>query len=247
MLHGVDDLREFVRAARRQPLRVALFGSAAILVGALSIISAAALGVFGEKAVEWVITWGDPPQEPDKEVEFWRSVKESQDLELLKLYIEKFPNGLYVPLAEKTINYLMHEQHLSEFYSLGIIIDDKQWLMWTKEDNGLDQSWTDASKYCRDLIISTYDDWRLPTSHELKELYDPSNIADVFRLGDKEFPIKIRQGFLLSIPWIWNTTSGSMFEFDTGYAYRGYDPSGNYRIRTLCVREYRALGRARGQ
>jgi uncharacterized caspase-like protein len=43
------------------------------------------------------------PQNYDKEMEilFWNSVKEGRDADLLQGYLERFPNGVFVPLAKK--------------------------------------------------------------------------------------------------------------------------------------------------
>lgn len=40
-------------------------------------------------------------------------------------------------------------------------------LMWTKRDNGESISWPQAVNYCRNLRLTGYDDWRLPTIDEL--------------------------------------------------------------------------------
>jgi hypothetical protein len=47
-------------------------------------------------------------------------------------------------------------------------------LMWTKEDNGSDVDWLQAKDYCSQLQLAGYSDWRLPTTEELKGIYDPS-------------------------------------------------------------------------
>jgi hypothetical protein len=47
-------------------------------------------------------------------------------------------------------------------------------LMWAGKDNGKAVSWQKAKKYCRDLRLAGYSDWRLPTSDELQEIYDKS-------------------------------------------------------------------------
>lgn len=44
--------------------------------------------------------------------------------------------------------------------------------MWAGKDNGKDVSWHKAMKYCRDLRLAGYSDWRLATLGELKGIYD---------------------------------------------------------------------------
>ena len=45
-------------------------------------------------------------------------------------------------------------------------------LTWTTKDNGKDVSWKKAIKYCRNLGLSGYSDWRLPNLAELQGIYD---------------------------------------------------------------------------
>ena len=42
-------------------------------------------------------------QESEAEAEFWEEVKDSDDPEDLKLYIEQFPRGAYIALAKQRI------------------------------------------------------------------------------------------------------------------------------------------------
>jgi hypothetical protein len=46
--------------------------------------------------------------------------------------------------------------------------------MWAGKDNGKDVSWKNAVKYCRDLRLAEYSDWRLASLDELKGIYDKS-------------------------------------------------------------------------
>ena len=56
-------------------------------------------------------------------------------------------------------------------------------LMWAPKDNGRDISYYKAIKYCRDLRLSGYSDWRLASMFELQPLFD-SRIESVGRAGD---------------------------------------------------------------
>lgn len=49
---------------------------------------------------------------------------------------------------------------------------DTSGLMWTAKDNGKDVNWKKAMKYCHNLHLAGYSDWRLPTIYELKDIYD---------------------------------------------------------------------------
>ena len=51
-------------------------------------------------------------------------------------------------------------------------VDPSTGLMWAGKDNGKDVSWKKAMKYCRDLRLAAYSDWRLPTLAELEMIFD---------------------------------------------------------------------------
>jgi len=50
----------------------------------------------------------------------------------------------------------------------GYWVDPDTGLMWAgKDNNGKDVNWRQATKYCRNLRLAGYSDWRLPTIDEL--------------------------------------------------------------------------------
>jgi hypothetical protein len=51
-------------------------------------------------------------------------------------------------------------------------IDPSTELMWAGKDNGEDVSWKSAMKYCRNLRLGGYSDWRLASLVELKGIFD---------------------------------------------------------------------------
>ncbi len=65
----------------------------------------------------------------------------------------------------------------------GFWIDPSTGLMWAGKDNGKDVSWKGALKYCRDLRLAGYSDWRLANMFELQPLYDKTANAPG-RAGD---------------------------------------------------------------
>ncbi|MGA9717181.1 MAG: DUF1566 domain-containing protein [Acidobacteriaceae bacterium] len=56
----------------------------------------------------------------------------------------------------------------------GYWVDPSTGLMWAGKDNGKDVSWKKAMKYCRDLRLAGYSDWKLATLAELEGIYDKS-------------------------------------------------------------------------
>jgi hypothetical protein len=63
----------------------------------------------------------------------------------------------------------------------GFWIDSTTGLMWAAKDNGRDINWRNASKYCRDLRLAGYSDWRLASIEELEGIYDET--ANAIGLG----------------------------------------------------------------
>jgi hypothetical protein len=62
-----------------------------------------------------------------------------------------------------------------------MVTDARNGLMWTKKHNGVDINWNDASKYCDDLVLGGFDDWRLPSRLYLYATND-SDIAESDRI-----------------------------------------------------------------
>src|ERR1700722_8967301 len=50
----------------------------------------------------------------------------------------------------------------------GTWTDPATGLMWAAKDNGKDVSWNKAMKYCRDLRLAGFSDWRLAAIDELQ-------------------------------------------------------------------------------
>ncbi len=54
----------------------------------------------------------------------------------------------------------------------GYWTDPASGLMWAGKDSGKDVSWKSAVKYCRDLRLAGYSDWRLATLAEFGTIFD---------------------------------------------------------------------------
>jgi hypothetical protein len=120
-------------------------------------------------------------------------------------------------------------------------------LMWTKQDNGSDVDWNQASTYCSNLQLAGYKDWRLPTLEELQGIDDPSvSLQAMNDFGAVKVHVK---GNLKLTGWQWSSIQGDapgkpwqgawMFDFIG-------DKPGNpgfigfsYNMRALCVRRSR--------
>jgi hypothetical protein len=125
--------------------------------------------------------------------------------------------------------------------------DPSTGLTWAARDNGKDVSWKGAVKYCRNLRIGGFSDWRLATLAELEGIYD-KNASSPGRVGKRAeaWPVKGNL-FLTGHPWSSEfrsddrgRNSGYSWYFDFGNGRPNEEPTGfpypsNFR-RALCVR-----------
>src|SRR5271165_2711883 len=68
-----------------------------------------------------------------------------------------------------------------------LVSDARTGLMWTRNDNGSRISWESANRYCNELTLGGYKGWRLPTTEQLKGIYDPTNITGKYSLGGNNY------------------------------------------------------------
>lgn len=83
---------------------------------------------------------------------------------LILLSVAALPAGAQSPANDEGLK--------QETQARGYWIDPSTGLMWAGKDNGKDVSWKGAMKYCRNLRLAGYSDWRLPNMAELQPIYD---------------------------------------------------------------------------
>jgi hypothetical protein len=126
---------------------------------------------------------------------------------------------------------------------------DTSGLMWAARDSDKAVSWGGAMRYCRKLRLAGYSDWRLPTTYELHDIYDP-DLESPGRAGygkGRPFTWHVEGGlFLRDHEWSSNRglddrghPSGFAwyFDFNSGEALNYDEPSAGKRA--LCVRDSR--------
>ena len=123
-------------------------------------------------------------------------------------------------------------------------------LIWAASDNGKDVSWRGAAKYCRNLRLAGYSDWRLANIAELQGIYDKSANAPGLAGPHDDDPVTwhVRGNlFLTGDQWSANDIlddrgkhSGYAYFFDFNEGKPNDDPTGwpyPYQFRrALCVR-----------
>ena len=135
------------------------------------------------------------------------------------------------------------ETQLSSYW-----IDPSTGLVWAGRDNGKDVSWNKAMKYCRDLRLAGYSDWRLASLGEMEGIYD-KNANAPGRAGPgtgRPFTFHVKGNLFLTGNQ-WSSTrlvddrgrpSGyaSRFDFNEGRAFNGDELWFHTNKRALCVR-----------
>jgi hypothetical protein len=127
--------------------------------------------------------------------------------------------------------------------------DPSTGLMWAGKDNGKDVTWKNAVKYCRDLRLAEYSDWRLASIGELEGIYDkdanaPGLVGPSSRGTIATWHVK---GNLFLTGNQWSSTrllddrghpSGwaSRFDFNEGRVFNGDEITFYTNKRALCVR-----------
>ena len=157
---------------------------------------------------------------------------------LILLSVAALPAGAQSPANDEGLK--------QETQARGYWIDPSTGLMWAGKDNGKDVSWKGAMKYCRNLRLAGYSDWRLPNMAELQPIYDKTANAPGLSGPQKKprtdtWHVKGNL-FLTGNQWSSNyptddrgRPSGYAYYFDFNSGKPNEDEDG-YGARALCVR-----------
>jgi hypothetical protein len=124
--------------------------------------------------------------------------------------------------------------------------------MWAGRDNGRDINWLKAMKYCGDLRIAGYADWRLANIGELQGIFDNNaNAPGLMGPSGKGKPSNWHvKGNLFLTGNQWSSTTGYddrghpsgyawRFDFNEGRQFDGDELGFTTNKRALCVRRAR--------
>lgn len=128
-------------------------------------------------------------------------------------------------------------------------VDPSTGLMWAARDNGQDLTWKQAMKYCHDLQLAGYSNWRLASIGELEGIYDKDANApglmgpsgkgtaatwhvkgDLFLTGNQWSSTQKNDGRGHPSGWAWR------FDFNEGQSFDGDEVTFHTNKRALCVR-----------
>ena len=140
--------------------------------------------------------------------------------------------------------------HAPETQARGVWTDPSTGLMWAGRDNGRGVSWKGEVKYCRDLRLAGYSNWRLATRAELGAIYDRNaNAAGLAGPGKESADTWHVKGNLFLTENEWSSErryddrghpSGYEWYFDFNEGRSDNEPSGwpysSSFMRALCVR-----------
>ncbi|WP_263415230.1 Lcl C-terminal domain-containing protein [Terriglobus albidus] len=153
-----------------------------------------------------------------------------------------------ITVVAKAHSSMQGKNSAEETLARGYWIDPATGLTWTAKDNGNDITWGNAVKYCQDLRLAGYSDWRLPTIEELEKIYDGSGFTAPHSKGSTlALAGKAKGGLLLTGAREWSNSrvlddrghrTGIAWQYDFAHGERWrLDPIG-YRgsLRALCVR-----------
>ena len=89
------------------------------------------------------------------------------------------------------------------------VSDKATGLMWQKEDSKSGMDWRNALKYCEELSLGGYNDWRLPNAKELQSIvdYKRSPQATGSAAIDPIFSVSRIDDSMGSYPYFWSSTT----------------------------------------
>lgn len=105
-------------------------------------------------------------------------------------------------------------------YENQTVKDQVTGLMWAAQDNGGPISCNQAKKFCKNYRGGGYDDWRMPTTEELKAIYNPDIINPYAVAEGCKGPCHITPLIHLNCCAIWSwdgiTEVETFFHFNLG-------------------------------
>lgn len=198
------------------------------------------------------------------ELVFWNSIKDKKERAYFEAYLKQYPSGLFSEVANLEIAGLgppaakielprtsePQDRHLVENsngflkYACGEIEHETEQLSWfVGPDRNM--NWREAREWVNRLSVCGKNSWRMPSTKELKSLYDPARIAGLGHLANgKRWPARMDKVFrsIGGGSWVWaDRRSGEKFQafnFNQGLAvWIGNDDAG-LSTRAFAVRNF---------
>ena len=145
-----------------------------------------------------------------------------------QIFLAPFVNVSFLNAVQEVLD----EIRLIQELSTGVYLDEKTTLQWAARDNGRDIDWRRAARYCDQLVLAGFDDWRLPDLAELEGLMQPMSNA----------MYSVPPGISLTACCLWSSTSKDEvaawnFNFRYSKKFTG-SKTHTFALRALCVRQW---------
>jgi len=122
-----------------------------------------------------------------------------------KQAIEKYVNRHYPKKVKEYDEYLLR---------IGIWKDFNTGLIWQYKINKNKYDWQDAKKYCQNLSLYKYNDWRLPNIDELESiLTDKAYENSISNSGKSYIKKPLLNSMITKSQLFWSSTSSSFNSF----------------------------------
>ncbi len=121
------------------------------------------------------------------------------------------------------------------------VVCDKSKLMWQDDESAktLNKNWKEAIRYCEELSLAGYSDWRLPNINELLTIVDRSRYKPAINVAFKNISSDFYWYYWSSTPSAHSTYAdyGNAWSvnFELGHTKDYHDKTDNYNVR--CVRD----------
>jgi len=151
---------------------------------------------------------------------------QSLELQADTIFVAPFTSVAFIEAAKVEAARLQVEEERET----GIYLDKKKHLIWAGQDNGRDIDWLSSFEYCTSLSLAGFEDWRLPSLEELKELMKP--------MSNRQYATPVEINLTSCCPWSSTPKTKSSawnFNFQFKKAFAG-SMTHTYDHRALCVR-----------
>lgn len=121
---------------------------------------------------------------------------------------------------------------VSMLFGASIVVDKNTGLQWqdNKDAKTVKKNWSDAQKYCQDLSLGGYSDWRLPSYNEILSIADYNKYSPAIKDG---FENVVSDCYWSSTPYSSGNSYAWHVDFKDDYAF-GSNKSSKHYVR--CVR-----------
>jgi hypothetical protein len=93
-------------------------------------------------------------------------------------------------------------------------------LIWQVPVDSKEYNWSEAKRYCRDLHLGGYSDWRLPSRDELKSILTKKSYPNSKSYGGKTYIKKpLLKSMTMKYQWFWSSTEKDTGWFEDGSAW----------------------------